>query len=374
MLRSYAPDSVTVVVEFSEPLDSLAGAVASYSIEGGPAIQAMQTLPPLFGSVELRLAAPLQRGKVYQLRAEGARDCSGMELAPGATIPVALPEPPEPGSIVINELLYSPQTGGSEYVELLTRDRTLDLSQIYIATRSATGTVGTPRRLSALPLQAFPGEYHVFAPDAADVSNRYFIHRPEWLHNLTGMPALPDEGASLLLLDRQGNVLEEVPYSPKWQFALINDAHGVALERLDPYGSGAERSNWHSAAATAGFGTPTARNSQYRGGNAEGTLTVTPAVFSPDNDGFDDVAVITYEMEESGYLANISIFDALGRPVRRLVRNGLLGRSGRFSWDGLDEQGRPLQVGTYVLFAELLNLDGKRKVFKRAVTIAKLLR
>ena len=54
------------------------------------------------------------------------------------------------------------------------------------------------------------------------------------------------------------------------------------------------------------------------------TIEVTPKVFSPDNDGLDDIATIQYKINEPGYVANITIFDATGRPVSNLVRNGTL--------------------------------------------------
>src|SRR5258708_5963546 len=81
--------------------------------------------------------------------------------------------------------------------------------------------------------------------------------------------------------------------------------------------------------ASAGYGTPTYKNSQYKLLNAiQGTIEVVPKVFSPDNDGHDDIATIQYAVTEPGYVANITIFDAAGRPVRNLLRNGTVGLKG----------------------------------------------
>ena len=88
--------------------------------------------------------------------------------------------------------------------------------------------------------------------------------------------------------------------------------------------------------------------------------------------GRDDVAMISYQFPEPGYMANISIFDAQGRLVRYLVKSGLCGTSGSFRWDGLGENSQRLATGVYVVLAEVFNLKGSTKQFKLPVVVARL--
>ena len=123
------------------------------------------------------------------------------------------------------------------------------------------------------------------------------------------------------------------------------------------------------------LGTPTYKNSQYKlQQSINATIEISPKVFSPDNDGRDDIATIQYQVTEPGFVANITIFDAAGRPVRNLVRNGTLGLKGYWNWDGLDDKGLKLPVGTYILFTEIFNLRGKKEKFKNTMVLARLLR
>ena len=102
-------------------------------------------------------------------------------------------------------------------------------------------------------------------------------------------------------------------------------------------------------------------------------IEVTPKVFSPDNDGRDDIATIQYKTTEPGYIANITIYDANGRPVRNLVKNATLGLQGYWVWDGLDDKRLKLAVGTYIVFTEIFNLNGKKEIFKNVVVLARQL-
>jgi hypothetical protein len=178
----------------------------------------------------------------------------------------------------------------------------------------------------------------------------------------------------VIALNFQGVIVDEVKYKDDWHFKLIDNDEGVSLERIDPDGLSQDQNNWHSAASTAGYGTPTYKNSQYKqppGINA--TIEVIPKIFSPDNDGRDDIASIQYKVSEAGYVANITIFNGNGLVVRNLVKNGTLGLSGYWNWDGLDDKGKKLPVGAYIIFTEIFNLQGKKEKFKNTVVLSRKL-
>lgn len=49
-------------------------------------------------------------------------------------------------------------------------------------------------------------------------------------------------------------------------------------------------------------------------------ITVTPKHFSPDKVAFEDFATKNYKMPEPGYVPNIAVFDAAGRPVKMIKK------------------------------------------------------
>jgi hypothetical protein len=186
------------------------------------------------------------------------------------------------------------------------------------------------------------------------------------------MPSYNDDEGNVIILNAQGNIVDELKYDEKWHFKLIDNREGVALERIDYNAATQNSDNWHSAATSVGYGTPTYKNSQYRIDlQAQGEITLTPEIISPDNDGMDDFATIDYLFPTAGYVANITIFDATVRTVRYLQRNALCGIKGSYRWDGLGEKNQRLPVGIYIIYTGVFNLEGKRRQFKNTIVLAR---
>lgn len=374
--NAYAIDNFNFVVVFDEPVDSLKGATpANYSIDGGLSIQSATSVSPLFDKVQLRLTTAMQANIVYTITVNSVADCKNNSIGSANKAKIGLPADAAGYEMVINEILFNPKSGGSDYVEFYNRsNKIFDANKLYIANRNSSGAVSSARLLSNIPWYIFPGDYLVATENAASLSFNYFVQNPEYVFVVSSMPSFPDDEGTVILLNAQGNIVDEVKYKDDWQFALIDNPDGVALERIDPDAASQDENNWHSAASTAGYGTPTYKNSQYkRVESINAAIDVSPKVFSPDNDGRDDIATIQYKTTEPGYVANITIYDAAGRPVRSLVKNGTLGLEGYWTWDGLDDKKLKLPVGNYIVFTEIFNLQGKKEKFKNVVVLARKL-
>lgn len=374
--KAFITDSSTIVLEFDEPLDSLSGAnTANYSIDGGLTFANAVTLPPLFNQVQLKVNNPLSRNTVYNITASNVTDCKNNLIGSANTARVGLPADVLEKELIINEILFNPRPNAFDYVEIYNRsNKIFDAAKLYIANRNSSGTISSIQTLSALPYYIFPGDYMVITEDADNLASNYLVKNPDNVLGVSSLPSYPDDEGDIIILNFQGQITDEVKYKDDWQFKLIANAEGVALERIDPDGISQDAGNWHSAASSAGYGTPTYKNSQYKQPqNINATIEVTPKIFSPDNDGHDDIATIQYKVNEPGYVANITIFDAVGRPVRSLVQNGILGIEGNWNWDGLNDKGLKLPVGTYIIFTEIFNLQGNKQHFKNVIVLARKL-
>lgn len=371
--RAYTSGPASVILVFDEPVDSLSGAAVShYTISNG--LQVLEALPqqPLFTGVKLTTSAPLAAGTIYTIAAGAVKDCRGNAATSNGQVKTGLPADPQAGDWVINEILFDPRPNGDDYVEFYNNSpKILDASRLSVAGRNSSGTLAGIQPLSTVPFFVLPGEYLAITTSIPGLALAYHVKDPGRVLELPSLPSLPDEEGTVVALNFQGQVVDEVHYRADWHFKLLDNREGIALERVDPAGNSQEAQNWHSAASTSGYGTPGYQNSQYRSLTPSGAaVLVSPTLFSPDNDGRDDLATIQYTLPAPGYVVSVTVFDARGKPVRRLVRNETAGLTGQWNWDGLGDNGNPLPVGTYIVLTELFNLQGKTGRFKHTIVLA----
>jgi hypothetical protein len=372
-LRAYNTSSKELVLVFSEPLDSNAAVLLSnYQLSPGGTITRAICRSPLFEEVVLETAHPLDSLLVYDLRVQGVKDCMQNQLSDQYSIKAGIASPPATAKPVVNEILFNPRPNGYDYVEIFNPGPLIiDASQLYLANRNTAGAIGIPVRLTPTPYALFPGEHFVATANAQILRSYYFVKNPANVLEVS-LPSYPDDKGTVILMDQQGMILDEVRYSKDWHFKLIADPDGVALERIDPYGISSSPSNWHSAASTVGYGTPTYRNSQFMGVkemNAE--VDIDPKIFSPDNDGVNDLTRISYRTATAGLMANVFIFDLDGRLVKHLVKNELLGINGYWNWNGMDERQQLLPAGRYIIEVEMFTLQGQKRRIRKVVVLAK---
>ncbi len=375
LVRTTTIDSLTISAFFEEPVDSGSAATpTNYTINNSVmhAVSA-NVIMPLCTEVVLKLEAPLNNQMVYELAVNNVKDCAGNAINQLNTAKAGLPVMADSLAVVINEVLFNPQPNGFDYIEIYNRsNRVIDLKQLYLATRNGTHQLTGITPVSTTSWLLFPGEYRVLTENKFWLQQQYLIKDPALIIELSALPSMPDDKGTVVLMNMQGAVVDELQYDHSWHFGLINDEEGIALERISYNQPTQNKSNWSSAASTMNFGTPGYPNSQLMGdAQLPGQVVISPAVFSPDNDGFNDFAVIDYLFPEPGFVANIRIFDANGRMVRYLTQNATLSATGRFRWDGLGDKMNKLPMGTYIVLIELFNGQGKKKKFKQTVTLAR---
>jgi Lamin Tail Domain len=366
LLYSYMPDSISLALVFSEPLNPVSiPTVLLFHPE--LTILSSSLSPPLFNSLVITFRDPLPEADLYLLQSEGLTDCMNnrsimIDTHFGKSSAI------NPMDIIINEILFNPRPGGFDYIELFNKsNKIIDAYGLYLANRNEMGRISSFRQVSAFPFPILPGEFLVITENAQWLLKQYGIPGFKAAEPLS-LPSFPDDNGTVVLLDDKALVADELQYDEKWHFALISNREGVALERIRANAPTQDAFNWHSAATAAGYGTPGYQNSQSMvATSVSGPVTISSPLISPDMDGRDDFIFINYNFPAPGYIANITVFDGTGRPVRYLARNSLCGTSGHFRWDGTGEMGTKLQIGNYIILTDVFLLSGKTKRFRNTV-------
>jgi hypothetical protein len=280
---------------------------------------------------------------------------------------------PVAGDIVINEVLFHPFSGGADFVELYNcSDKIFNACDLKLANRNGHGDVAS---MVACTNQyyLYPGDYLVLTTAFDALLSFYSVPFPEKVTLMPSLPSYPNAEGCVVVLNSANAIMDEFCYTEKMHSAFISNPAGISLERIHPQAPSAEKSSWQSAAQAVGWATPTCRNSQFTAEPQQlaEAFSLLYKVFSPDDDGVQDILYIDYNLPEPGYCANITIYDMQGRPVRDLERNTLLGVSGRLSWDGTRDNGQKISTGMYIVYINAYNTQGVVKTTKLSCAVVK---
>ena len=251
------------------------------------------------------------------------------------------------GPILVHEILYAPEAGGPEWIELWNRDaRPHDVAGWTLADASGrTGRVAGATRLE-------PGGFAVVLEDTS--GPRMPVPRAlaaPWpnLNNTDGDAGFAD---LLVLRDTLGIVQDALLYSTRGGVA------GRSLERVthDPDVRGLV---WSVCKHPDGS-TPGAPNSSGTAGAGASAVELQPNPFSPDGDGHEDVLVvqITVPGGHTGFRA--AVYDLDGRHRADLGGDRLGPGPRRFVWDGNGADGAVVSTGVYLLHFEFIGNPGQQ--------------
>lgn len=375
LLAAFPESATSVLLSFSEGLDNIGAEISAEYHLSPPRNIASAVQLPNRAYVRLVLTEPLQAATIYTLTIGSAvTDCSGNPIASTDTTLLGLPEEPDPQDIVVNEIMFNPAPNNGRYIEFYNRsNKIFNWSEFFIANFSDSADI-EKIELNRLFL---PGQYDVFTEFPNNIRNSFDNIRPENILENDLPPIADDEGNITLYWSKSGEtvVVDSFDYTEEWHNALFSDSEreGVALERIDPDAFTNSASNWTSASpvVTGAPGTPTLPNSQRLSAPPAGSdLIYLPAErLSPDDDGYEDFLPIHYSLPQTGFGATMTIFDSEGIPVKRLVRQELIGTEGSLRWDGDLDDGTRANPGIYVLFLELYGPDGTTERVKKAVAV-----
>lgn len=350
-------------IHYNEGMDSSSLANANFVISPALTVQNNYVLSSPASMQTLQFVENLAGSQTYTIEIQNVGDCwLNMTTLYGE---FALPETAVAGDLVINELLVDPVTGGKDWIEIYNNsNKLIDLYNFQIANFD-DDTVANFSQVQEHILIG-PDEYVVLGEDILQIVQHYPTVVPMNLYQMDLPSYNNDSGTVYLILNNA--ILDHVSYRDDWHFQLLDNTDGVSLERIDPNGPSNDGNNWHSAAEAIGFATPGLVNSQFYPVIANGDFNYTNDILSPDNDGYQDVLQINYQMMEEGYVGHFTVYDDRGRLITRVVQSELLGSSGTFIWDGLKEDGNKASIGTYVGVFEAFQLEGglvfaERKAF-----------
>ncbi len=358
------------LLHYSEPVRFAEGAKAVFTLDpGGAEPDSVKLLDPLSEILQLYFSEDFQEWHSYHLSLSGLTDCTG-NLSDKDEFRAGAVSQPMFGSVVINEIMYDPEEGYPEYVELyLPGEKFYDLQDLAIHLVEEGESPDNPIALTPHSRLFLPGQYLVLTDCVPHLADAYQLEVSGRWVEVEGLPGMKKSSGVIYLTDRAGSVVDMAVYSDDMHMELLDDPRGISLERISSERSGSDPDNWHSAASIEGYATPGRENSQSAdANNSDKLLNVEPEVFTPDNDGQNDLLNITLTTGGYDWVVGLWITDLHGNQIRVLANNHLAAPSIRYTWDGEGKNGTMQPMGFYVVHARGYHPStGERWVRRRAV-------
>ncbi|MEZ5012077.1 MAG: lamin tail domain-containing protein [Bacteroidales bacterium] len=285
-----------------------------------------------------------------------------------------LPSHPGWNDLVINEILFDPLPGEPEYIEFYNRSgKVIDPSRLFIVSvNGQTGDTGRLEWVSRVQRCIMPGDYYAITEERESVLDRYHSSDPYQIMEVTSLPSLPDDGATLLLYTREHDLIDRVDYSDDLHFDLLSGTEGISIERISPFSPSSDPGNWHSASGSSGWGTPGIENSSSASLPENGSMIyLSSKKISPDNDGYEDILTISVNVDERDAVISCIIFNEMGFPVNELASNLPAGVQNHFYWSGTYRDGSLAHRGIYIVYVRVASGNGKVDIFKRVCALVR---
>ncbi|MFO7660877.1 MAG: lamin tail domain-containing protein [Candidatus Cloacimonadaceae bacterium] len=256
---------------------------------------------------------------------------------------------PQLSSLCINEIMYNPDTGNQEWIELFVPAMVGGLYEVTI--------VDAADNSAQVTLPSLCPNYLVLCRDHASLLLRYPDCPPANVLQVGSLPILNNDGDVLILKDETGTVIDSMSYIG------VSSKKDVSLERQV---SADSIITWQYCYNEAG-GTPGQANSAPPPPSELNPGSV-KIVGSPFNPLRGESMRLQYNFSDLANSINCYVYDLNGIK-RHTIASGLsVGSSGEIIWNGKDNHDKPLSRGIYILLVEVKN-SSKHYFLRKQLTV-----
>lgn len=357
IISFFAVNDSILKINFNEELDSNLIINAMFKINGIPSALNLKQINK--NETFWKINFTPNADSIYSIEISNVKDCSGNTM--NKTLKIQWPSTALKNDVIVNEVLFNPSTGENDFIELYNNsNKAIDLSKLFLATMDKNGQYKSIDKIGNTNEILLPKHYLLLSSDTISICQKYTCTATTNLKlNYNKMPSLPDDKGNLVLVNSNNLIIDSMAYSEEWHNPLITENNGVSLERLSFIAPTFTKTNWYSAASTAGYATPGYLNSQQINTKTSAKVfELASKTISPDGDGFEDVLILNYNIGKPNYAATINIYNTQGTLIKQVLNNETLATQGFITWNGTDYNNQKANMGIYIITIECVNTDG----------------
>ncbi|MGB1293843.1 MAG: hypothetical protein ACPG6V_00080 [Flavobacteriales bacterium] len=273
---------------------------------------------------------------------------------------------PEKEDFECSEICFDTSSDFSEFIELKNKSgRAKDVFDLGLGIK--TDSLWENSLLVNHHIFIPPEYYVVFAKDVDLLLENYPIQDSCVYVSPEQWKTFDDKIGEIRLLTRSFVVLDSLKYESTYHSVFLDETENVSLEKWQWHLNGYLPSSWFSASESDFFATPGYSNSQF----IKNTKSVIDfeSSFSPNNDGVNDVWSLDLEFSKPDMRINAYVFDLDGFIKFTYAERLSVGSKHTLLWDGQDNDGEILKIGTYVILIEVIDGNDVTEFFKEAISI-----
>lgn len=276
-----------------------------------------------------------------------------------------IPKNPKYRDIIINELLFNPEEGGSDFIEVYNNSSNpFDLSRLAFSKKTNETEFEEPFQLKKNPFLLLPKEYYAVCSDKYWLKNTF----PKAINVIeSNIPSMNNDSGNIVLLSLSAELIDEVNYKESWHFKELKKNENISLEKINPEHYNIA-SSWTSASFSHDYATPGYENSNFTPKETiENLFTLKSKIISPNSDGYQDQLILHYKLSNTSWTAKISVINSSGVTLHVVYPNILLGTNGFVNWDGILNNKSTIKPGIYALHIVAYNSKYREKLTKKMI-------
>ncbi|WP_157446971.1 hypothetical protein [Cytophaga aurantiaca] len=316
-------------------------------------------------SYTLYLQQVLEEGNAYNLLIDSIRTCRNQMKYVNTEIEIIYPKQIEKNEVFVNEILYNPNSGGVDFIELYnTTSKYIQFRQTHFYNES-NGVVQHLYFSDDVVIK--PLGFVVLTSDTAILKEQYANTISANAFQITHFLSLPDTGGKLTWVAPNSDTLDQVYYGDSYHNPLLRNTEGYSLEKVSSSDSYFSVSNWTTSAVNA---TPGYINSQHEVSDKiqQKGFYCNPCHVTTNLNGVNDYVMLHLNEAAQGCFGSIGIYRLSGEKVLDLLVNQSLGNMNTIQWNGQQQGGALLEAGIYIAVAQWWTSNGQVYVSKIAIS------
>lgn len=279
------------------------------------------------------------------------------------TLAISLPETPQKGDLILNEILPKASVDGAEFVELYNSStKALDLSKVGLSLMESSGELKKVYPIASHGAVLMPKHYAVVTSNVQALKCQHKIAGNAVILE-TPTPILPDHAGGIALVLHRSIRVDSLNYVEDWYPPQLAEHSGISLERQYPTSH-----LWSSASCKVGYATAGSKNSNYLEPveSLNTCFKFREKHFSPNQDGYQDRALLNYALPSGSWVVTISIYTMNGVKVYTWLDSEILTGEGVLQWDGSQSNGTLVGIAPYVIVIEA---EGGKSIQEKHVVV-----